>query len=294
VLVTGAGGLLGGRIAALLAERGFDVMAARQHTPAPEGLRELAEDLVPPEGLTRLLDEACPEAVVHAAVMGRADRCEERPDLAQAMNALLPGALARLCQDRSIRLIALSTDLVFDGSHPPYREHDPPAPLSVYGRTKLAGEEAALAACPAAAIVRVSLVAGRGHGLRGTSTESIAWALRSGHPIRLFTDEHRTPVDAESVADAVARLLRQGGAGRFHVAGPERLTRYELGLKVAQVLGLPSANVVPVAQASHSGPDRRPPDVSLDAGRARRELGWQPRPLDDVIRSGRPTPDGAR
>lgn len=294
VLVTGAGGLLGGRIAALLAERGFEVIAARRHTPAPEGLRELAADLVPTEGLARLLDETRPEAVVHAAVVGRADRCEERPDLAHAVNALLPGALARLCQARSIRLIALSTDLVFDGTHPPYREEDPPAPLSVYGRTKLAGEEAVLAACPAAAVVRVSLVAGRGHGPRCTSTESIAWALGSGQPIRLFTDEHRTPVDAESVADAVARLLQQGGAGRFHVAGPERLTRYELGLRVAQVLGLPSANVVPATQASHSGSDRRPPDVSLDAGRARRELGWQPRPLEEAIRSGRPTPNGAR
>jgi dTDP-4-dehydrorhamnose reductase len=293
VLVTGAGGLLGGRVAALLGERGFDVVAARHVTPAPVGLPELVADLTREGALRRALDETRPEAVVHAAVVGRADRCEQQPELAHAVNVELPGVLARLCRDRSIRLIALSTDLVFDGTRPPYGEHDPPGPLGVYGRTKLAGEEAVLAACPGVAVVRVSLVAGRGHGPRGTATETVAWASRSGRPMRLFTDEHRTPVDPESVADAVARLLRTGSSGRFHVAGPERLSRYELGLRVARVLGLPAANLVPVAQASHGGPDRRPPDVSFSTERARRELGWQPRSLEEAVASSRLAPDEA-
>ena len=140
---------------------------------------------------------------MHAAVLGRADHCEARPEEAERVNARLPGTLAAACRERGLRLVALSTDLVFAGDRA-FREEDAPGPLSVYGRTKLAGEEAVLAADPGAAVARVALVLGRGHGPRGTSSESVAWALRAGRTVRLFTDEYRTPVDPGSVADAVA------------------------------------------------------------------------------------------
>jgi dTDP-4-dehydrorhamnose reductase len=230
---------------------------------------------------------------VHAAVLGRTDLCEERPDEAERVNARLPGTVARLCRERGARLVALSTDLVFGGDRAFVRESDAAGPLSVYGRTKLAGEEAVLSACPTAAVARVALVLGRGHGARGTSTESVAWALGAGRSARLFTDEHRTPVDPESVADAVARLVERGGAGRFHLGGPERLSRHELGLRVARAFGFPEASVEAARQADYAGPDRRAADVSLDSSRARRELGWEPRPIDEAIRESRTGPGAA-
>jgi dTDP-4-dehydrorhamnose reductase len=206
------------------------------------------------------------------------------------VNAVLPGTLGRLCRDRGLRLVALSTDLVFRGDRAPLREDDPADPPSVYGRTKLLGEEAVLAACPSAAVARVALTLGRGHGTRGTSTESVLWALRKGDSVRLFTDEYRTPVDPESVADALVRLLERGGSGRFHLGGPERLSRHALGLRVARAFGLPDSGIVPGLQADHAGPDPRAADVSLDSTRARRELGWEPRPIDDAIRESRGAP----
>jgi dTDP-4-dehydrorhamnose reductase len=89
------------------------------------------------------------------------------------------------------------------------------------------------------------------------------------------------------VAEAVARLVSGTAAGIFHLGGPERLSRYQLGLRVARVLGLSAGSIVMALQREHPGPERRAPDVSLDSGRARRELGWQPRPLDDAIRESR-------
>jgi dTDP-4-dehydrorhamnose reductase len=247
---------------------------------------ELTDD----QALARLLDAERPLAVLHAAALGRADHCQERPEEAERVNARLPGQLARQCQERGLRLVALSTDLVFAGDRAFAREEDAPGPLGVYGRTKLAGEDAVLAACPSAAVARVALVAGRGHGPRGTSTESVAWALRAGRPVRLFTDEYRTPVDPESLADALERLLTRGGAGRYHLGGPERLSRHELGLRVARVLTLPESGIPPALQSEYPGAERRAPDVSLDSARARRELGWEPAPLDDAIRKGRTGP----
>jgi dTDP-4-dehydrorhamnose reductase len=247
-------------------------------------------ELTDEQVLVRLLDSTRPQAVVHAAALGRAGQCEERPDEAHRVNAVLPGTLGRLCRERGLRLVALSTDLVFRGDRPLAREEDPPAPLSVYGRTKLLGEEAVLAAWPSAAVARVALTLGRGHGARATSTESVLWALRGGRALRLFTDEYRTPVDPDSLADAVVRLLERGGSGRFHLGGPERLSRHALGLRVARVFGLSSDGILPALQAEHAGPDPRAADVSLDSTRARRELGWEPRAIDEAIRQSRVEP----
>lgn len=247
-------------------------------------------ELTDEEALARALDSLRPQGIVHAAAIGQAGRCQERPDEAHRVNAVLPGTLGRLCRERDLRLVALSTDLVLRGDRPFASEDDTAAPLSVYGRTKLAGEEALLSACPSAAVARVALTLGRGHGARGTSTESVLWALRAGRAVRLFTDEYRTPVDPESVADALLLLLSRGGSGRFHLGGPERLSRHDLGLRVARAFGLPERGIAAARQADHAGPDPRAADASLDSTRARHELGWEPRPIDEAIRESREEP----
>jgi dTDP-4-dehydrorhamnose reductase len=120
----------------------------------------------------------------------------------------------------------------------------------------------------------------------------VLWALQKGGAVRLFTDEHRTPVDPESVVEALVRLLELGGAGRFHLGGPERLSRHELGLRVARAFGLPESGITAGRQSDHGGPEPRAADVSLDSTRARRELAWEPRPVDEALRESRMEPGG--
>jgi dTDP-4-dehydrorhamnose reductase len=290
VLVTGAAGRLGGRVAALLGRR-FEVVAARHRAAPPPGLATVDLDLLEPASAASALERTRPDAVVHCAAQGDADCCEREPRPAGRLNAEATAELARACRRGGLRLVALSTDLVFAGDHPFVSENDAPGPILVYGRTKLAGEDAALAEAPDAAVLRVALATGRGHGAKGTSTESVAWALGAGHSLRLYTDQFRTPVDADSVADAVVRALERPVSGRFHVGGPERVSRWELGRRVARVLGLREEGIAPVTIAEMPQEARRPADCSLDSSRARRELGWEPRSLADAIRSGRPAPD---
>jgi dTDP-4-dehydrorhamnose reductase len=115
----------------------------------------------------------------------------------------------------------------------------------------------------------------------------VAWALGQGRAVRLYEDEFRTPVDAASVVEALLRLLEGRAAGRFHLGGPERLSRLALGRRLAAVLDLPAELIEPGRQADHPGPDQRPPDTSLDSTRARRELDWTPRPLDVALAESR-------
>jgi dTDP-4-dehydrorhamnose reductase len=286
LLVTGAGGLLGGRLAALLSAS-HEVVAARHLEPPPAGLAEVPFDLSSLRSMETALDKARPDAVLHAAALADVDRCEREPDLAERINVAGSEGLARLCGRRGIRLIAISTDLVFAGDLSFVKETDPAAAPLVYSRTKRLGEDAVLAEAPGAAVLRVALVHGRGYGRRATATESIAWALTSGRTVRLYTDQYRTPVDAESVADLVARLIERGGGGHYHAGGPERLSRHALGMRVASVLGLATERIEPVSQAEAAPFVRRPADCSLDSRRAHRELGWTARPLDVGIREGR-------
>jgi dTDP-4-dehydrorhamnose reductase len=293
ILVTGASGLVGGRLAWILSRR-FEVVAAHHTSPAPTGLPRARLDLESPASVESALDEARPDAVVHAGAFAFVDLCERDPDRAARVNTQGSEAMARACAARGLRLVAISTDLVFAGDHAYSDEQHPPAPLTTYGRTKLQGEEAVLALCPRGVVARIPLMLGRGYGTRGTATESITWALRAGRPLTLFTDQYRTPVDAQSVASALDVLLGSDHGGRFHLGGPQRLSRYELGLRVAAVHGLPSEGIIQaVPQEAIPAPAPRPPDVSLDSGRARRELGYEPRPLDEMIRGDRPGPDAA-
>jgi dTDP-4-dehydrorhamnose reductase len=289
VLITGAGGLLGGRLAVLLS-RHLDVVAARHRSATPPGVTAVDLDLTRPDVITDALREARADTVLHCAALADADACERRPEEAEAVNVRGNEALARAARAGGIRLIAVSTDLVLDGRRPFADEDEATRPLMTYGRTKLLGEEAVLALAPGSAVVRVALIHGRGYGPRSTATEAIAWALGAGRRLRLFTDQFRTPVDAESVAAAVTALLAGTATGRFHLGGPERVSRHELGRRTARLLGLPEDLIDPAVQADLPLGAPRPAEATLDSGRAGRELGWSPRPLDEGLRESRRAP----
>jgi dTDP-4-dehydrorhamnose reductase len=289
LLVTGAGGLLGGRLAEILAG-GFRVITGRHDSPAAPSAETVHVDLLDEHSLQNALDDARPHAIVHSAALADADRCEREPDLARRLNVDASARLARACRARGLRLVALSTDLVCAGDHPFATENEPPQGRLVYTATKIEAEEAVLSEDPRAVVMRVALVHGRGFGPRATASEATAWALRAGRSLRLYTDQYRTPVDAESVADAVRRVLQGEARGVFHIGGPERLSRYELGLRVADVLGLPRDGIEAVTTADFLQKPARPRDVSLDHSRAARELGYAPRPVDAGIREGREAP----
>jgi len=286
ILVTGAGGLLGGRLSSLLSPA-HEVVGAIRGKNAPEGLPAGKVDLALPEEVESLLERARPDAVVHCAALADAEVCERFPEQAQRDNETATGILARACARRDARLIVISTDLVFEGNGSFWREDAPTRPVMEYGRSKRRAEAAAAEGSKDALILRVALVHGRGFGARLSASEGVARALGSGKTVTLYEDEWRTPIDPESVASAIeAVLARPGLRGTIHLGGPERLTRFEFGNRVAEVLGLDSSLLRPARQASHQGAPRAR-DVSLDTARARAELGWAPRALAEGIREGR-------
>ena len=264
-------------------------MAGRHEPRRPAGLETVPLDLALRRVHRARPRRGRPDAVVHAAALADPDRCEREPEAAAALNVGASALLAPPLPARGLRLVALSTDLVFRGTGRPGRRRRP-GPLLVYGRTKLAGEEAILAAHP-----------GGGRGPRGARRtdaatargrrprEAVAWACGRRKRVRLFTDQYRTPDRRRLGGRAPSRLLEGAATGIFHLGGPERVSRYELGVRTARRLGLDAGLIEPVRAAERRwGRPARPTSRSTRAARTRRARAGSPRPLDAAIaRSGR-------
>jgi dTDP-4-dehydrorhamnose reductase len=284
LLITGAGGLFG---AYLLREtRGRAGIVAWGGPRGGErfGVPLRPVDLTDADAVADAFRSDRPDAVVHAAAMARVADCWRDPDRARRVNAEAVATLARLAADAGARLVLVSTDLVFDGEHAAYREGDAPAPVSVYGRTKQAGEEAALAA-PRSAVVRVSLLYGPALHGRPSFFDEQAAALRTGLPVTLFRDEWRTPLDLVTAARTLLAVADSDFSGLLHVGGPERLSRLEMGRRLAASLGADPAVIVPADRDAAPAPEPRPRDVSLDSSRWRAAFPGVPWPAwDEALR----------
>lgn len=234
-------------------------------TTVPSTPGAVPVDLTDPGAVDRAWQVARPTVVIHAAALATVDVCLKDPARAELINVTATRQLARLAQDAGAHLAFISTDMVFDGSRAPYAVDAAPQPLSAYGRSKQAGERAALdtGAC---SVVRLALLYGPRLGTRPSFFDIQVAALRSGGPrMGLFTDEWRTPIDYATAARGVVDLASQRAAGIWHMGGPERMSRWEMGSRLAKHLGIDQPPFDPVSRLSIPGPEPRPADLSLDS-----------------------------
>ena len=264
IWVTGAGGLIGDALVRQL--RGSPQLGA------VIGLTREEFDLTQPESIRERYLRDAPDILIHCAAISRPPDCDRHPELAKTVNVEATRHLAELHPDRPF--VFLSTDVVFDGNQGDYREDAPLCPLSLYGETKALGEEI-VARNPASLIVRTSLNGGRSPtGDRGFN-EQMELAWRAGRSLKLFTDEFRTPIAADVTAWAIIELLIRDCRGVVHIAGGERMSRWELGRLLAERRPNLSPKIEPSSLRDYSGPPRSP-DCCLNIDRANKIL---PRPL---------------
>ena len=211
-----------------------------------------------------------PQLVIHCAALSRSPDCEANPTLARRINVEVTALLAKLAAE--IPFVFLSTDLVFDGRAGHYEESAAANPLGVYAETKVAAEQIVLAN-PNHTIVRTSLNGGASPtGDRGFN-EQMRRAWRAGQTLRLFTDEFRSPISAEVTAHAIWELVALNRAGLYHVAGSERLSRWQIGQLLAARWPVLNPKIEPGSLKEYAGAPRAP-DTSLNCAKAQKLLSF--------------------
>jgi dTDP-4-dehydrorhamnose reductase len=191
--------------------------------------------------------------------------------------------MASLCAELLIPMVFISTDLVFDGHHPPYREENPVSPVSIYGEQKVKAEEGILRRYPNAVVCRTALMFGDGGPHASSFLGPMIQSMQRGEPLRLFTDEVRTPLSGHDAAKGIALALEKA-SGLLHLGGRDRISRYDFGTLASKVFDLPNVVIRRSLQREVPTPAPRSVDVSLDSSRAWR-LGFRPAPIEEGLRA---------
>jgi len=260
--VTGAGGLIGPYVARRLVE-----MLPRARI-IPLLRRDL--DLTDFPAVTERFERDRPDLVVHCAALTRTPECESKPELARKLNVDVTSHVAELAADKEF--VFMSTDRVFDGRSAPYKESDPANPKDVYGETKALAERVVLAN-PRHLVIRTSLNGGTSPTHDRGFNEQMRQAWKEGKTLTLFTDEFRCPIHAGVTARALCELAIQGDTGVYHVAGTERLSRWDLGDLMAGRWPQLNPHIQAASVAEFKGPPRAP-DLELDCSKASARLSF--------------------
>jgi dTDP-4-dehydrorhamnose reductase len=264
VLVTGAAGMLGSEIL-LRAPDGTRTVGTDLRDGA--GVVAPSLDLADPAAVARLFADHGPfTGAIHTAAFTAVDLAEQKEADALRANAEATRVVAAACARERIPLVALSTDFVFDGeSRRPYREDDPVRPLSAYGRSKLAGERAALEAHPSGTrIVRTQWLYGpRGKHFPGTIRE----IARKRTELKVIDDQVGSPTSTLELAPALWDVLLRGKPGIWHAACEGACSWFDFAVATLELCGVADVRVLPCTTAEYPLPAKRPPYSVLDSSR---------------------------
>jgi dTDP-4-dehydrorhamnose reductase len=270
ILVTGASGQLGCYLVEQLVADKIPIEAwSGSQTGWVAGVPLRPVDLHDLNHVSAALDEQDPAAIIHAAALSSAEAVRLNPELARRINVEATAFLASWCEQRGRRLVYTSTDLVFDGSRSWYREEDPADPILAYGRSKRDAEPHVLSTS-GGVVARISLLFGPSKSpTSGFFDRSIA-TISQGSTLSFFEDEFRTPLHYRNAAEALVRLALSDFSGLVHVAGRERLSRFDLMVRAVEAIGLDSRLVRANRQKDVALAEARPADVSLATDRLAR------------------------
>ncbi len=289
ILVVGANGFTGRRLLHTLSQKeAYDVTGLSLHADRwpGSGYRFVEGDLTDHTAICRLLDVVRPDAIVNTSALSVPDYCQTHREEAYAVNVDAVENLARWCERNQSHLLHLSTDFVFEGIRRQlYTEEDTPVPVNYYGETKLLGELAVAATCRHHAIARVVVVYGKAlPGQHGNIIQLVRTRLANNEPIRVVSDQWRTPTWVEDIATGLEQLIRFSGTGTYHLCGDECLSIADIAYRVAAFFRLDSSLICPVTTEEMNEATPRPRFSGLSNAKARRDFGFRPHTLEEGMK----------
>jgi dTDP-4-dehydrorhamnose reductase len=285
ILITGANGLLGQKLVDLLKEKeGISLVATSRGKSRIDFSPYESMDIINRKDVERVIGLHKPDVIIHTAAMTNVDQCESEKEGCLDLNVNAVRYLVESSERHNVFFVHLSTDFIFDGEDGPYKEDDEPNPVSFYGQSKLDAEMIVRQSNLKWAIARTILV----YGITSKMSRSniILWvkkSLEESKPIKVVTDQWRTPTLAEDLAMGCYLIARDRAEGIFNISGKDMLTPYEMAMMTADYFELDKSFISKADSSTFSQPAKRPPRTGLDIDKARDVLGYEPHSFREGI-----------
>ena len=282
LLITGAIGLYGSKLAKMAVERNIEVYSSDVNELPVSGTF-VKIDVSNKELVDEAFRRVKPDVVVHAATLTDVDKCELNKELAWKINVEGTRNIVDAAKGVGSFLIYISTDYVFNGEKGNYTELDQPDPINHYGVTKLAAEELVKA--------QDEYLIGRPSVIYGSTPAAgkvnfVLWlieALRRGERVKIVTDQWNTPTLNTNLAEMTLEAAKRHSTGIFHLCGATRVSRFEFAQLIAETFELDKSLIDPVSASQFKWPAKRPMDSSLDTSKAKVALKNKPLEINEAL-----------
>jgi dTDP-4-dehydrorhamnose reductase len=282
ILITGGSGLLALNWALAIREKFNVTLGLHDRKINLKDTRSILLDLDSKEALTRAFEALQPQLVIHAAGLTSIEQCESNPTLAKYINVDLTKNLVMVCAKLNIPMVYISTDHLFSGNESLVQEDYPVSPVNVYAKTKAEAETCVLDSYAKALIIRTNFY-GWGTSYRHSFSDLVINHLRAGKKISLFKDIYFTPMLAEPFVYTVHQLVHKKAKGIFNVAGDDRISKYDFGLRLAKEFNLDNGLIDEGKIIDKPSLVNRPHDMSLSNQKVSNYLGRKMGGLDEHI-----------
>ena len=280
VLVTGANGLLGQKLCALLtSDKEITLIATARHKLNFDlaNANFVALDVTVEDSIKTVISNTKPDVVIHTAAMTQVDQCEGEREACWLNNVTAVEYLAKACESNNVHLVHVSTDFIFDGTHGPLDEEAIPNPLSYYGESKLAAEKTVMKSKSSWAILRTVLVYGVTKDM--SRSNIVLWvkkSLEEGKTINVVNDQWRTPTLAEDLAMGCYLAAKNKAMGVYNISGDEMMTPHDIAIATATFFRLDKSLIKTADSSNFKQPAKRPAKTGFIIHKAEKDLGYHP------------------